>query len=62
MPLTDPGLQDGGEDLALARVLHLCEGEEIEVPQQAMGDRVPTATRGAHGAGKVDVHQVTELP
>ena len=59
--LTDPGLKNSCEDLPLAWVFHLREGDEIKMAQQSLGDRVSTTTRGAHGTCKVHIHQVAEV-
>lgn len=56
--LTHPVAQDSREDLLLAGVLHLSEGEEVKVACKTLGDGVPAPSWGSHSARKVDVYQV----
>lgn len=58
--LTHPAVEDGGEDAHLADVLHLSEGQVVEVTHESRGDGVPASPWGAHGTHKVDVYQVLE--
>ena len=44
----------------LAAVLHLAEGQHVEVSHQSGCDGVAAAAWGPHGADKVDVHQLAE--
>ena len=59
--LTGPWLEDDAEDLLFARVLHLGERQEVEVPQQPGRDGVAAPTWRSHRAHEVHVHQVAEL-
>ena len=59
--LTDPRSEDTAEDVHQAVVLHLHEGEEVEVTQQTWRRWVATSARGAHRTHKVHIHQFSEL-
>ena len=49
------GAHDGGEDLGHGLLAEGVHGDDVEVSQEARGDRVTTATRGPHGAQELDV-------
>lgn len=55
--LTHPAAKDGGEDLLLAAVIHLGEGEVIEITREAWGDRIPSPSRRSHGTDKINIYQ-----
>jgi hypothetical protein len=54
------GPQNGGEDAGHRLGAHLGEGDEVEVAQEAVSDRVTPAPRGAHAAHELDVDELAE--
>ena len=51
------GGHDGGEDLGHGVLAERVHGYDVEVAQEARGDRVATAAWGTHGAQEQDVLQ-----
>lgn len=56
--LTHPAAKDGGEDLLLAAVIHLREGEVVEMASEAWSDRIPSPSRRPHGTDKINIYQL----
>lgn len=56
--LTHPAAKDGGEDLLLAAVIHLGEGEVVEMASEAWSDRISSPSRRSHGADKINIYQL----
>ena len=57
---TEPAVENDGEDPHLAAVLHLGEGQIVEVSRQSSSDRIPTSSRGTHRTQECDVDQGAE--
>lgn len=56
--LTYPAAKDGGEDCLLAAVLHLREGEVIEMTCEAWSNSIPSPSRRSHGTDKINIYQL----
>ena len=56
--LTHPAAKDGGEDSLLAALLHLSEGEVVEMASEAWSDSIPSPSRRSHGTDKINIYQL----
>lgn len=56
--LTHPTAKDVGEDGLLAAVIHLREGQVVEMTCEAWSDSIPSPSRRSHGTHKINIHQL----
>lgn len=56
--LTHPTAKDVGEDGLLAAIVHLREGQVIEMTCQAWSNSIPSPSRRSHGTDKINIHQL----
>lgn len=56
--LTHPAAKDGGEDSLFAALLHLGEGEVVEMAGEAWSDSIPSPSRRSHGTDKINIYQL----
>lgn len=56
--LTHPAAKDGGEDSLLAALLHLGEGEVVEMAGEAWSNSIPSPSRRSHGTDKINIYQL----